>query len=246
MLRSRSALPALLAGLALSAALPHPPLAAAGRIDTREPGVVCDSQEQLCYDGQGLALEATRRSFGRYGEDKARKLIARGERGRTFLLSNGTACDVSVRTCWEDGWKRRNVSKNLTRHLFAGGSGSGGGWNDEWSNNGSGYSAECLLRRGGRTVFQGSCELREKGSGREQTFIATMRNGPRYVFRRERGSVWINDSNGGSWPVQHRDYGRAAVFRWADMSLETRQGSYRGNNSDRNRSMEDLLQQLFN
>jgi hypothetical protein len=46
--------------------------------------------------------------------------------------------------------------------------------------------------------------------------------------------------------VQHRDYGRAAVFRWADMSLEARQGSYRGNNSDRNRSLEEMLPQLFN
>jgi hypothetical protein len=244
MVRTRAALPALLAGLALSAALPLGPLLAAGRVDTREPGIVCDSAEQLCYDGRGLALEATRRSFGRYGEDKARRLIAKGERGRTFLLSNGTACDVAVRTCWEDGWKRRNVAKSLTRHLFAGGSSSG--WNDEWSENGSGYSGECLLRRGGRTLYQGSCELREQGSGRDVRFIASMRNGPRYVFRRERGSVWISDSTGGSWPVQHRDYGRAAVFRWADMSLEARQGSYRGSSSDRNRGLEDLLQQLFN
>ena len=213
------------------------------RVDTREPGVVCDSAEQLCYDGRGLAVEATRRNFGRYGEDKARRLIARGERGRTFLLSNGVACDVAVRTCWDDGWKRRNVSRGMTRHLFTG---SGGTWNDDWSTNGSGYSAECLLRRGGRTVFQGSCELREQGSGRERIFTASMRNGPRYVFRKDRGSMWISDSSGGSWPVQHRDYGQAAVFRWADMNLEARQGSYRGSSYDRNRSLEDLLQQMFN
>jgi hypothetical protein len=210
MARSLSALPALLAGFALSAALPLTPLSAADRIDTREPGVVCDSAEQLCYDGRGLALEATRRSFGRYGEDKARRLIAKGERGRTFLLSNGVACDVGVRTCWEDGWKRRNVAKSMTRHLFSGG--GTGTWNDDWSGNGT----------------------------------ATMRNGPRYVFRKERGSVWISDSSGGSWPVQHRDYGKAAVFRWADMSLEARQGSYRGSGSDRNRDLEGMLQQLFN
>jgi hypothetical protein len=244
MARSRSALPALVAGLALSAALPLGPLAAADRIDTRQPGVVCDSAEQLCYDGRGLALDATRRSFGRYGEDKARRLIAKGERGRTFQLSNGVACDVGVRTCWEDGWKRRNVAKSLTRHLFAGG--GTGGWNDDWSENGSGYSGECLLRRAGRTLYQGSCELQEQGTGRDRRFIASMRNGPRYVFRQERGSVWISDSSGGNWPVQHRDYGRAAVFRWADMSLEARQGSYRGSSSDRNRGMEEVLQQLFN
>ena len=245
MVRLLSALPALLAGFALSAALPLSPLIAADRIDTREPGLVCDSAEQLCYDARGLSLEATRRSFGRYGEDKARRLIAKGERGRTFQLSNGVACDINVRTCWEDGWKRRNVAKSMTRHLFNSGS-SNGAWNDEWSGNGSGYSGECLLRRAGRTVFQGNCELREQGTGREQRFTATMRNGPRYVFRKERGSVWISDSSGGSWPVQHRDYGKAAVFRWADMSLEARQGSYRGSGSDRNRDLEGMLQQLFN
>ena len=243
MVRSLSALPALMAGLALSAALPCPVFAAATGIDTRQPGVVCDAAEQLCYDGRGLAVEATRRNFGRYGEEKARRLIGRGERGRTFLLSSGVACDVAARTCWDDGWKRRNVSKSMTRHLFSGDSGA---WNDDWSTTGSGYSADCLLRRGGRTVFEGRCELREQGSGRERTFTAAMRNGPRYVFRKERGSMWISDSSGGSWPVRHQDYGRAAVFRWADMSLEARQGSYRGSSSDRNRSLEDLLQQMFN
>ncbi|MFN9620183.1 MAG: hypothetical protein ACK55X_10770 [Synechococcaceae cyanobacterium] len=245
MIRPSFVVPMLLAALTVAAPLPQSRLLAAGSIDTREPGVVCDSIEQLCYNGSGLALDATRRSFGRYGETKARRLIEKGERGRTFKLSNGVACDVAVRTCWDDGWKRRNVSNAMTRHLFSGGS---QGWNNSWSDGGSGYSGECLVRRRGRTLFQGSCELREQGNGREQRFIATMRNGPRYVFQRQRqrGDVWISDGSGGSWPVDYRDYGRAAVFRWSDMSLEARQGSYRGSTSNRNRSLEEVLEQLFN
>jgi hypothetical protein len=236
--------PLLLAALTLAAALPPHHLQAAGAIDTRQPGVVCDSVEQLCYNSEGLALEPTRRTFGRYGENKARRLIDRGERGRTFKLSNGMACDVAARTCWDDGWKKRNVSNSMTRHLFAGGS---QGWNDSWSDGGSsGYSGECLVRRGGRTLYQGNCELKEMGNGRERRFVATMREGPRYVFQRQRGNVWISDGSGGNWPVEFRDYGRAAVFRWADMSLEARQRSYTGSPSNRNRGLEDLLQDLFN
>jgi hypothetical protein len=243
MIRLPSVAPLLLAVFAVATSLPQSHLQAAGGLDTREPGVVCDSVEQLCYNGAGLALEATRRSFGRYGEAKARRLIEKGERGRTFKLSNGVACDVAVRTCWDDGWKRRNVSKTMTRHLFSSGSQD---WNNSWSDGGSGYSGECLVRRRGRTLYQGSCELREQANSRERRFIATMRDGPRYVFQRQRGNMWISDGSGGSWPVDHRDYGRAAVFRWSDMSLEARQGSYRGSATDRNRSLDELLQQLFN
>lgn len=243
MIRPPSVAPLLLAVLAVAAPLSRSQVLAAASIDTREPGVVCDSAEQLCYNDAGLALEATRRSFGRYGEGKARRLIEKGERGRTFKLSNGVACDVGVRTCWDDGWKRRNVSNTMTRHLFGGGS---QGMNNSWSDGGSGYSGDCLVRRRGRTLYQGSCELREQGNGREQRFIATMRDGPRYVFQRQRGGIWISDGSGGSWPVEYRDYGRAAVFRWSDMSLEARQGSYRGSTTDRNRNLDDLLLQLFN
>lgn len=243
MIRPPSVAPLVLAVFAAAAPLTQSPLLAAGSVDTREPGVVCDAVEQLCYNGAGLALEATHRAFGRYGETKARRLIDKGERGRTFKLSNGVACDVAVRTCWDDGWKRRNVSNTMTRHLFGGGSQA---WNNSVSDGGSGYSGDCLVRRRGRTLFQGSCELLEQGNGRERRFIATMRDGPRYVFQRQRGDIWINDGSGGSWPVEYRDYGRAAVFRWSDMSLEARQGSYRGSSNERNRSLDDLLQQLFN
>jgi hypothetical protein len=242
-----SALPLLLVVLCLA---PIPRTArgeAGGTIDTRERGVVCDAAEQLCYDRSGLSLEATRRNFGRFGEDKARALISRGERGRTFQLSSGIACDVNARTCWDDGWKRKNVAQAMTRHLFGPGSGSGSpGWNNASGSGGSGYSGDCLLRRGGRTLFQGSCELLEQGNGRERRFIATMRNGPRYTFQKQGGTISISDSSGGLWPVQYRDYGRAAVFRWSDMSLEARQGSYGGYAGDRNRALEDLLRQLFN
>jgi hypothetical protein len=240
-------LPWLLAGLSLPGIVEADRAIAATAIDTRQPGIVCDNGQQLCWDRNGLDVEATRRSFGRFGEDNARRLIRQGERGRTFQLSNGIACDVNQRTCWDDGWKRRNVSNSLTRHLFAGGSQN---WNNEgWngsSGGGSGFSGQCLLRRGGRTVYQGDCELRERGDGSERRFEATMRNGPRYVFENQRGRTWIRDGSGGSWPVDHRDYGRAAVFRWADMSLEARQNSYRGSGSDRNRTLEDVLRQLFN
>jgi hypothetical protein len=247
-----TAIPALLAALALSPVVLSAGGQAGGPIDTNEPGVVCDAGEQLCYNQNGLSVDTTRRNFGRSSAEKARQLIRRGERGRTFQLSNGVACDVNARTCWDDGWKRRNISGKLTRHLFGSGSqGSGSSssstsWNDGWSGGSNGYTADCLLRRGGRTLFQGSCELLEQNNGRERRFIATMRNGPRYVFQNRGGNVSIGDGSGGSWPVQYRDYGRAAVFRWADMSLEARQGSYGGSANDRNRTLEELLRQLFN
>jgi hypothetical protein len=249
-----TAYPALLAALALSQLALPAASQAGGAIDINEPGVVCDAGDQLCYNQTGLSVESTRRTFGRSGAEKARELIRRGERGRTFKLSNGVACDVNARTCWDDGWKRRNISGKLTRHLF--GSGSQGSWsstsspswNDGWGGGTSGYTADCLLRRGGRTLFQGSCELQEQNNGRERRFIATMRNGPRYVFQNRGGDVSISDGTGGSWPVQYRDYGRAAVFRWADMSLETRQGQGAdgGSSNNRNRTLEEVLRQLFN
>lgn len=260
------ALVLLLSALTLAALVPSQRSHASSAISTREPGLVCDRTQQLCYDRDGISLPATAQNFGRYGEDQARRLIRKGERGRTFLLSNGVACDVTVRTCWDDGWERKNLSKAMTRHLFGSpisgsgsgsgyGSGSGSGygsgsgspgWNDGWSGGNNGYTAQCQLRRGGRSVFQGNCELLEQSNGREQRFIATMRNGPRYVFQNRGGTISISDSSGGSWPVQFRDYGRAAVFRWADMSLETRQGVYGGSSNDRNRTLEELLRQLFN
>jgi hypothetical protein len=235
----------LLAAVCLPTLISPADVLAGDAIDTRESGVVCDANQQLCFDRGGLALDATQRNFGRSGEKKARRLINQGKAGPTFKLSNGVACDITVRTCWDDGWKRRNVAKTMTRHLFNAAPQSG---NTPWGSGGTGggYSGECLLRQGGRTVFEGSCQLREQGDGRERRFIATMRNGARYIFQNQGGNVWISDGRGGQWPVKHRDYGQAAVFRWADMSLEARQGAYRGSPSDRNRSLEDLLRQMFN
>jgi hypothetical protein len=212
-------------------------------IDTRQPGLVCDTAEQLCYDRVGISLSATRQSFGRYGEDRARSLIARGERGRTFQLSNGVACDVKARTCWDDGWQRRNVAKSLTRHLFGSGSSGGNGGSGIWA--GGNQSAICLLRRAGRVVYDGSCELREDNDDRTGLYSAILRNGTRYSFRNDRGRWWISDNSGRRWPVAINDYGQAAVFRWGDITLETRQRTYRGGNGS-NRSVEDTLRDLFN
>jgi hypothetical protein len=208
--------------------------AARNAIDLREAGLVCDEAEQLCYDREGISLSATHRSFGRYGEDRARSLIARGERGRTFLLSSGVACDVKARTCWDDGWQRRNVAKGLTRHLFGNGS-----WSD------GNQSAICLLRRAGRVVYDGSCDLRESNDDRNGRYSAILRNGTTYKFHNDRGRWWISDNSDRRWPVSIQDYGRAAVFRWADITLETRQRSYRGGDRS-NRSLEDTLRDLFN
>jgi hypothetical protein len=247
-MKTRSRFPAALLTVPLSATLTATLAAtvligaatvqARSAIDTSRAGVVCDQAEQLCFNRDGISVSDTRRSFGRSGEEKARRLIARGEWGRTFLLSSGVACDVRARTCWDDGWKRRNVARSLSRHLF----GSG---NDNWGDSGVSDSADCLLRRAGRVLYDGRCELRESSADRTDRFSAILRNGERYTFRSERGRWWINDSRGGRWPVSFNDYGRAAVFRWADMSLETRQRNYRGGNG-RNRSIDDMLRDLFN
>ena len=96
-------------------------------------GVVCDPGGQLCYDQAGLSLGLTREYFGAYAEQAALRNLGGQAPPRQFALSNGSACDLTARTCWSDGWGRQQPNAALSSQLFAppqgGGSGSTSGSN---------------------------------------------------------------------------------------------------------------------
>ncbi len=56
-----------------------------------------------------------------------------------------------------------------------------------------------------------------------------MRNRTRYLFRQDRGRLWIRDDIGRSWQADRDERGRGVVFRWADMVMAVRAGNTRDN-----------------
>jgi len=214
-----------------------------GAVFAPNPGSLCDRANQLCFDGQGLSLGITRDVFGRYAEKNALRNLNGQAPPRQFLLSNGVACDVNVRLCWEDGWRRRVVSQRASQQLFGSGAFNGGGNQPSVSQN----TGLCRLSRQLQVVYNGNCELREVQDGNRKRFVVTLGNGSRYSFDNRRGEFRISDASGGSWPVQFNDRGRSAEFRWADMSLQTTQNNYNGSTKPNlGRTLGQLLEALFN
>ena len=214
-----------------------------GAVFAPNPGSLCDRANQLCFDQQGLSLGITRDVFGRYAEKNALRNLNGQAPPRQFLLSNGVACDVNVRLCWEDGWRRRLVSQRASQQLFGSGGFNGGG-NQPSVNQNTGL---CRLSRQLQVVYNGNCELREVQDGNRKRFVVTLGNGNRFSFDNRRGDFRISDASGGSWPVQFSDRGRSAEFRWADMSLQTTQNAYNGSTKPNlGRTLGQLLEALFN
>ena len=215
----QAAAAALLVGGLLTA-----PLAVwAQAVQSPAPGVLCDAMglrgSGVCYDKNGVSLPLTARYLGSRAEAQLSTYLAGNPAPREFRLSNGTVCSVPERTCWEDGWSKRNVAQRLSRDLFGQattGSGTAGG-NLPVPSMETGL---CSLSRAGRPLFDGPCDLRQvnRGDGISR-YRVRLRNGTAYVFTNRSGTVSIADDFGSTWPVTHVNHGATGIFRWADMSL---------------------------
>jgi len=190
-------------------------------------GVVCDPGGQLCYDQAGLSLGLTREYFGAFAEQAALRNLGGQAPPRQFALSNGSACDLTARTCWSDGWGRQQPNAALSSQLFAppqgGGSSSTSGTNsgsNSGGNNVTTKTAQCTLTRWFKPLYRGSCELREIRGGRGSRLEVSLQDGVGYTISKPRGgSYQISDSKGSIWPLQVRDQGRVITFIWSDRVL---------------------------
>jgi len=211
----------LVAGLATAALSPREVVAQT--VQSPAPGVLCDARglrgSGVCFDKDGVSLALTGRYLGRQAEAQLRSYLASNPAPRDFRLSNGIVCSVPERTCWEDGWSKRNVAQRLSRDLFgqaATGSGTAGG-NPPLPSQETGL---CSLSRAGRPLFDGPCDLRQVNRGDGLTrYRVRLQNGTAYVFTNRSGTVSIADDFGSTWPVTHVNHGATGLFRWADMSL---------------------------
>ena len=235
------------------------PLAAQAQVQSPAQGVLCDSQSLrgsgVCYDSRGASVPLTLQYLGRRAEAQLRAYLATNPAPLEFRLSNGTVCSVPARTCWEDGWNKRNVAQKVTGQLFGGsqpggivGPGSGDGWNPSQAARDTGL---CSLSRGGRPLFDGRCDLRQMSRGDGQTrYKVRLNNGTTYVFTNRNGSVSIADDFGSTWPVSYLNHGFTGIFRWGDMTLVAtqmagRSGASSSGNEELGRAIGTLLNTLF-
>jgi len=238
---------------AVVAALPLAVLPARAQVNAPSPGVVCDERGRVCYDRQGLSLALTQQYYGQLAAQNVLNQLAGCPAPTDFRLSTGAACSSAVRTCWSDGWGRRQVDGALTQQLYGGGSYNpgGSGYNPNNPNRvdqtDAGY---CQLYRGGLRQFSGSCTLRKVShTDKNRTrFDATLGNGSSYSFRQRDGVTVIQDASGNSWPVTATVQGRNVTFRWADMQLiATRaNGGTAGSGSALNEALGIGLSNLLN
>jgi hypothetical protein len=262
---SRSAVlirPLLALGLLAGALAPQ---AAHAQVRSPAQGVLCDSQALrgggVCYDSKGASATLTGQYLGRRAEAQLSVYLANNPAPLEFRLSNGIVCSVPARTCWEDGWNKRNVAQKVTGQLFAssnpypqGPDSSGDGWNASQAARDTGL---CSLSRGGRPLFDGRCDLRQMSRGDGQIrYRVRLNNGTTYMFTTRGGSVTIADDFGSTWPVSYLNHGSTGIFRWADMSLVATQmagrsssspspSSYSSGNEELGRAIGTLLNTLF-
>ncbi|MEY4354213.1 MAG: hypothetical protein RLZZ609_2454 [Cyanobacteriota bacterium] len=236
------------------------PSVQAQAIQSPAPGVLCDAMglrgSGVCYDNQGVSLALTGRYLGRRAEAQLRTSLATNPAPVEFRLSNGTVCSVPARTCWEDGWSKRNVAQRLSSQLFGQpGPAEAGSAGDGWiSGQPSRDTGLCSLSRGSRPVFDGRCDLRQVKRGDGLTrYQVRLANGTSYVFSQRNGTVSIADDFGSTWPVTYVNHGVTGIFRWAEMTLVATQTADRGSaalpatssNDDLGRAIGTLLNTLF-
>lgn len=221
----RSPLRCFTAAAAAVACLPLAVPPARAQVSVPSPGVVCDERGRVCYDRQGLSLALTQQYYGQIAAQNLLNQLAGSPAPTDFRLSSGAACSSAVRTCWSDGWGRRQVDAALTQQLYGGSGGYSPNNPNRIDQTDAGY---CQLYRGGRRLFTGSCTLRKVShTDKNRTrFDATLGNGSSYSFRQRDGVTVIQDASGNSWPVSASVQGRNVSFRWADMQLiATRTGA---------------------
>lgn len=185
--------------------------------------MVCDAAPQICYDSRGPSLLMTRMV---YGDAASRRLLAQlsgRPPERQFLLSEGQLCDVTLRSCWDDGWRRRRFNTILSRHLFGASAQSPTG--PAQPNPVPAPSAadrQCALMQRMRPVVSGRCTLSRQSEGFWTTYMVRLEGGQIYRFQRRGALLLLSDATG-NWPVIVRDLGTSVQFRWADLQLEVAQ-----------------------
>ncbi|MFN9628827.1 MAG: YcgJ family protein [Cyanobacteriota bacterium] len=215
--------PAGLLAAGLATALLCPLAVRAQAVQGPAPGVICDALglrgSGVCYDQNGVSPTMTGRHLGRQAELQLSTYLATNPAPKDFRLSNGTVCSVPQRTCWEDGWSKRNVSQKLTRQLFGvGNSGAGSSaWPPPATVKDTGL---CSLTRAGRSLFEGSCDLRQVSrTDGVRVYRVRLANGTTYTFSNRDGTVTIADQFGATWPVTYVNHGVTGIFRWSEMGL---------------------------
>ncbi|MBM5816420.1 MAG: hypothetical protein FJ083_07480 [Cyanobacteria bacterium K_Offshore_surface_m2_239] len=247
------------AGLLLAGLFSAPASVWAQTVRSPAPGVLCDAlglrRSGVCYDSNGASVPLTGRYLGPRAEAQLRAYLADNPAPREFRLSDGTVCSVPQRTCWEDGWSRRNVAQKLSRQLFTT-SASGSDSTASTPAESSRVTGLCSLSRAGRAVFDGPCDLRQinRGDGVSR-YRVRLNNGTTYVFTNRSGSFSIADNFGSTWPVSHVNHGVTGIFRWGDMNLVATQTVARGalgeasaapsGQQDLGRALGSLLNTLF-
>jgi hypothetical protein len=178
-----------------------------------QPGIVCDSVGQVCYDSFGPSIGITQETYGAGAADRLSRNLSQTT-SRDFRLSTGQSCSVAQRTCWNDGWGQNQVAKGLTNQLFR--------RNDQQSNSGKQTAQDsglCSLSRAAQRVYDGPCQMRQVRDGAQNRYVITLQNNNRYVFLQNGGQFTISDGFGGSWPATFVDHGQTGIFRFSDYKL---------------------------
>ena len=189
-------------------------------LETPRVGVVCDQSTKTCYDQSGLSLAQTRDYFGTYAEQTALRNLAGQMPPQQFRLSNGSSCDVTARTCWNEVWSRQQVNTALTNQLFSGGGIGSNQSSDYQTSNTESRQAQCTISRWFQTLVKGSCELRETTNNLGRLLQVNLQDGSRYsISRPQTGNYRLTDPMGKIWPLQVRDQGQTVSFSWSDRTL---------------------------
>ena len=203
-------------------------------------GIVCDQVGHVCYDSYGPSIGITKIYFGQYAADRLTRNFSSAD-SNDFRLSSGQACSISKRTCWDDGWSENNVARGLTKQLF----GSNNSTNN--SRQVSTDDGQCKLKKGSKTVYEGSCELKQVSRGERNRYVITLGNGNKYVFRSSDGNTYtISDSSGETWPVKFEDHGPKGVFRFSNYKLIANQSGDTSEPMNSNEAMGAAVNNLLN
>lgn len=214
---------AWLAALALcmpAVALPIPALAQSRSLDFPSSGVICDRTVRICYDSNGVSLPLTRRYFDRRAEQNVKRQFSGRQIPREFQLSGGEVCDLRRQICWDDGWKKTNVSTRLSRQLFGSDWKAGNQWgNNNWNQNEQ--ASVCELSQRGRRLFNGNCSLRRRNTANGTAYSVEFQDGQQFAFYNRQGELVLRDGTR-LWPARYTRSGNEVVFNWADLQLAAR------------------------
>ena len=206
----------LLLGLGLGVVAGFTTARPARAVDFPRPGVVCDAPRRVCFDSQGPSVALTRQFYGYGASSQLMANLSGRPAEREFLLSGGQLCDVNLRICWDDGWRRRQVNPLLSRHLFGTASAVGALPAPQAPPIGD---RSCQLSQRGMPVVNATCRLYRQNEGYWRYYVVQMGSGQLYRFQR-RGNLLVLSDATGTWPVLLNDRGNSVQFRWANLLLE--------------------------